>query len=171
MPQEFADFNLIRTALILSGVCIAVVTDVRARRIPNALTLALAVAGLGLGMSSQGVPGLRMAIAGCLAGTLFFLVPIAKFGWGMGDLKLVAALGAIGGPVFAVWVGLYSLAAGSVMVVLWLVWQGHFARVATGLGGSVRTGRIVLSGLAIPFAVPIATGVALALLVSPGLPT
>ena len=86
-------------------------------------------------------------------------------------MKLVAALGAVGGPLFALWLGLYALVAGGVFSLIWLMWQRQLARVVVGIQGDLRTGRVsARSGLAIPFAVPIAAGTAVALLVSPGLP-
>ena len=43
MLPDLADANLIRMALMVAAAVAAVVTDVRERRIPNALTLPLAV--------------------------------------------------------------------------------------------------------------------------------
>jgi Flp pilus assembly protein protease CpaA len=172
MPADLTDANSIRVALMVTTAAIAVVIDVRERRIPNALTLPLAVAGLGIGAVSGGLGGLVMALVGCLTGGLLFFIPVAKLGWGMGDLKLAAALGAVGGPVFALWLALYAMAAGGLFAVLWLTRQGQLARVAGGMRGDLRSGQLptARSGLSIPYAVPIAAGMAVALLVSPGLP-
>jgi prepilin peptidase CpaA len=171
MAVEFTDANLIRTALIVAAVTVAVVTDVRARRIPNALTLPAAGFGLGIGVASGGLGGFALAMAGLLAGAALFFVPATRFGWGMGDLKLVAALGAVGGPMFALWLALYALAAGGLFSLVWLTRQGQLTRVTGGMRRDLRAGHILArSGLAIPFAVPIAAGVLVALLVSPGLP-
>ena len=169
---EIADANLIRIALMVAAAAFAVVMDVRERRIPNALTLPLAVAGLGIGAVSGGLSGLAIAVAGLLAGGLFFLVPAAKLGWGMGDLKLAAALGASAGPVFVLWMGLYAMVAGGLFAVVWLKQQGHLARVVGAMHGDLRTGQapIARSGLSIPFAIPIAAGMVVALVVFPGLP-
>ena len=172
MAADIVDLNLIRLALMLAAAAVAVVLDVRERRIPNALTLPLAVAGLSIGAISGGIGGLMVAIAGCVAGGLLFLVPVAKLGWGMGDLKLAAALGAVGGPLFALWMGLYAMAAGGLFALIWLTRQGQLSRVAGGMQRDLRAGQVprARSGLSIPYAVPIAAGVAIALLVSPGLP-
>jgi prepilin peptidase CpaA len=172
MPTDIVDVNLIRLALMVVAAAAAVILDVRERRIPNALTVPLAVAGLSIGFVSGGVGGLVMAVLGCLAGSLLFLVPVAKLGWGMGDLKLAAALGAVGGPLFALWMGLYAMAAGGLFALLWLTRQGQLSRVAGGMRRDLRAGQapVARSGLSIPYAVPIAAGMAVALLVSPGLP-
>jgi prepilin peptidase CpaA len=172
MPTDIVDVNLIRLALMVVAAAAAVILDVRERRIPNALTVPLAVAGLSIGFVSGGVGGLVMAVLGCLAGSLLFLVPVAKLGWGMGDLKLAAALGAVGGPLFALWMGLYAMAAGGLFALLWLTRQGQLSRVAGGMRRDLRAGQapVARSGLSIPYAVPIAAGMAVALRVSPGLP-
>ncbi len=172
MATDIVDVNLIRLALMVVAAAVAVVFDVRERRIPNALTLPLAVAGLSIGAVSGGMGGLKLAIAGCVAGGLLFLVPVAKLGWGMGDLKLAAALGAVGGPLFALWMGLYAMAAGALFALLWLTRQGQFSWVAGGMRRDLRAGQapVARSGLSIPYAVPIAAGMTVALLISPGLP-
>jgi prepilin peptidase CpaA len=172
MSAYLTDVNFIKMVLMVAAAAVAVVTDMRERRIPNLLTLSLATAGLIVGAGSAGLGGLVMALVGCLTGGLLFLLPVAKLGWGMGDLKLAAALGAVGGPVFVLWMGLYAMTAGGLFGVIWLTRQGQFARVVGGMQGDLRSGQapIARSGLSIPYAVPLAAGMAIALLVSPGLP-
>ena len=171
MLTNFADAAHIRIVLLIVAIAIAVVTDVRERRIPNALTLSLAVAGLGIGVVTGSLPGLVTAGAGLLVGGLLFLAPAAKLGWGMGDLKLAAALGAIGGPLFALWMGLYAMVAGGLCAAIWLKQQSKLGQVAGGMQGDLRALHVphARSGLSIPFAVPMAAGVVMALLVFPGL--
>lgn len=172
MLADLADANFIRIALMVVAAALAVVTDVRGRRIPNALTLCLAVSGLGIGVVSGGLGGLLMAIVGCLVGGLLFLIPAAKLGWGMGDLKLAAALGAMGGPFFVLWMGLYAMVAGGLFALVWLKQRGQLARIVGDIQGDLRIGQapVARSGLSIPYAVPIAAGMLAALLVFPGLP-
>ena len=71
--------------------------DVRRRQIPNGLTVVGAAAGLGCG-AYHGWHGLGMAAAGALVGFLILL----PFHWcgamGGGDVKLMAAYGALLGP-------------------------------------------------------------------------
>jgi prepilin peptidase CpaA len=169
---ELPDWYLMRVTLMLLAATIAVVTDVRRRRIPNAVTLPVAITGFGIAAASGGLGGLVVAVVGSLTGGLLFLIPVAKLGWGMGDLKLAAALGAIAGPVFALWMGLYAMAAGGLFALMWLKQQGQLARVVGNIQGDLLTRQapIARSGLSIPYAVPLAAGMVVALLVSPGLP-
>ena len=79
---------------VLVGVAVGAVTDVRARRIPNALTGPLFLLALAWAIAMGGLPGLREAALGCLvaAGPFVFLFLFA--GGGAGDAKLMGAVGA-----------------------------------------------------------------------------
>src|SRR4051794_17368678 len=93
-------------ALILTVVAIAVVTDLRHRRIYNVLTFPAMAAGLVLNTAQNGVSGFLLALTGLLLGAALFFIPVAVMGRGAGDLKLLAAVGALGGPVFVIWCAL-----------------------------------------------------------------
>src|SRR5260221_13553602 len=88
---------MLQLAVLASGLAIAVVTDVRTRRIPNWLTGSLAAAGLGMAFAGVGLtPG--QAALGLLAG-LALMMPAHLIGaTGAGDVKLMAAVGAVVGP-------------------------------------------------------------------------
>jgi len=76
--------------LVLVACAIAVVTDLRSRRIPNALTAALATAALGI-HAVQGPGSLALAFATLVAVMLLGFV-VFSFGWlGGGDVKLLAS--------------------------------------------------------------------------------
>ena len=87
--------------LALSGaLAAAVVTDLRCRRIPNALTVPAFVAGILLNGWLQGSDGLLNRAAGGVL-VLGLLVPLFLVrGMGAGDVKLMAAIGALKGPEF-----------------------------------------------------------------------
>src|SRR5713226_3428625 len=77
---------------------IAVVIDIRSRRIPNWLSLPFLAAGTVVSAWRGGLPDFAQSIAGiglavAVAGVLCYLR-----GMGMGDLKLFAAVGAWVGP-------------------------------------------------------------------------
>lgn len=154
---------LVPTLAIVMVMVLAVVWDVRERRIPNAVTYFGIVAGLGLGLASSGVPGLVAALLGLTVSLAIFALPVLKFGIGVGDLKLAMALGAIGGPAFALWMCLYAMAAGGLVAAVALV--RNRGRTGIELPGA---GAIPASRLAIPYAVPIAIGAVLAM-IDPGL--
>jgi prepilin peptidase CpaA len=93
----------------------AVFTDLRARRIPNALTLGSATAALAFHLVA-GSP-LR-ALTGCAVGLCLFLPVYMLRGLGAGDVKLLAAIGAWVGPSLALWTGLYGAIAGGVLAIV-----------------------------------------------------
>ncbi|MGD9645119.1 MAG: prepilin peptidase [Pirellulales bacterium] len=73
-------------------------TDLRSHRIPNALTVPAALAALAYhSLAPQGL-GFLMSLAGLGVGLALLFVPAALGGSGMGDVKLLAALGAWLGP-------------------------------------------------------------------------
>src|SRR3954452_20112624 len=89
--------------LILVVVAIAVVTDIRRRRIYNVLTFPAMALGIVLNTVLHGGAGLLLSVTGLLLGAAIFFIPGAAGGRGAGDLKLLAAIGALGGPVFVFW--------------------------------------------------------------------
>jgi prepilin peptidase CpaA len=97
---------------------IACVTDLRTRRIPNALTFGAALAGLLYQLATGGIDGLGQAALGWVVGVVFFLLPFALGGLGGGDVKLLGALGAWLGPGDVAWLALYTGVAGGALAVV-----------------------------------------------------
>ncbi len=81
---------------LLCSVC-AAWTDVRTRRIPNPLTGAAVLAGLTLHCIVDGAAGFGSALLACLIAGSLFILPYLAGGMGAGDVKLMAALGAVSG--------------------------------------------------------------------------
>ncbi len=95
----------------------AAVTDWRMHRIPNWLTVPAAVLGLAYHSLAPTGWGVLVSLAGFAVGFGLLLIPWLCGGGGMGDVKLLAALGAWLGPwwllvAFAFGAMLGSLAAG-----------------------------------------------------------
>src|SRR5688572_10880566 len=87
--------------------------DLRTRRIPNLLTASMTAAGIGIAAA-----GLGASILGCLLG-LAFMLPGHVFGkTGAGDVKLLAAAGALLGPSDTIYAFLNTAIAGGVLAVL-----------------------------------------------------
>jgi len=85
-----------------SLIAIAVYTDLRYRRIPNALLVPFAVLGLAVQAIGFGWPGVADAAAGFGLGLVLLLPAYLAGGIGGGDVKLLATIGVIGGATF-VW--------------------------------------------------------------------
>jgi prepilin peptidase CpaA len=121
-------FNMAEPAIVISIGLAACVFDVRTRRIPNALTLGAAVAGLLYHGATSGVPGVQTAAAGWLLGLLLLLPYFALGGMGGGDVKLVAALGAWLGPWETFWLAMYAGIAGGVLGLVVALTHGYLKR-------------------------------------------
>lgn len=100
--------DLLRITLVVLA-CVAGLIDIRTRRIPNWLCAAGLAAGFGCQFYVYGARGLLTAGEG-LGLALLMYVPLWLLrGMGAGDVKLMAALGAIAGP--AHWFVLFLVAS------------------------------------------------------------
>ena len=91
LPIEFR-------ALLLLIVVVAGIYDAQYRRIPNWLTLTGVVCGIALHSYLGGWPGLLISLEGFGLAALVYLALYLLRGMGAGDVKLMAAAGAITGP-------------------------------------------------------------------------
>jgi prepilin peptidase CpaA len=150
-------------------------TDLRTRRIPNALTLGAALGAFGYYLVTDGWPGLAWSAAGWAVGLAMFLPFFMLRGIGGGDVKLVAALGAWVGPGAAVWVALFAALAGGPLALLVAASHGYLRRAFANLWGLLMYWRVaglephpaltLESGGAprLPYALPIAAGLVMTL--------
>ena len=77
---------------------VATITDLRSRRIPNWLVLPFLVAGIVVSGVSHGWHGIGQSLMGLALGGVLFGLLYWMGGMGMGDVKLLAAIGAWIGP-------------------------------------------------------------------------
>jgi prepilin peptidase CpaA len=145
-------------------VCVATITDLRSRRIPNWLVLPFLAAGvvvspwrtdwngihrdiwLPTSWSSlrQGVwpesghgfgwHGLGQSCAGSGLGLLLFGILFLRFGMGAGDVKLAAAIGAWVGPYQMLVALFFTGLAGGVMVLGWIGYLKIIRRLVRAAG-------------------------------------
>jgi prepilin peptidase CpaA len=83
---------------VAAGSAAAAVIDLRTRRVPNALTLAIAATGVLVAAAGVGRVSVVGAIAGGVVGMLLLLPGHIFGGTGAGDVKLLGALGTLLGP-------------------------------------------------------------------------
>ena len=120
---------------------VAAVYDVRFRRIPNWLSLSGVLLGIGLN-AFLAVDGLhwyegynwRSALGGLgLAFVIYFPLYLLR-GMGAGDVKLMAAVGALVGPMN--WIGIFVLSnvLGGITAVIIILTRGRFFKTFSNVG-------------------------------------
>lgn len=105
-------------AVLAVGVGAGAFIDLRTRRVPNTLTFTLAAAGVGC--AAAGLTGLSVpaSLVGFALGLSLMLPGYAFGATGAGDVKLLAAVGAVIGPAAVAAAFLYSALAGGVMALV-----------------------------------------------------
>jgi prepilin peptidase CpaA len=112
---------------IILGVVLALacISDLRTRRIPNALTFSAVVTALVFHLVTGGWSAAGWSIAGCFLGALLFFPLFALRGMGAGDVKLLAAVGAWLGPSQVATAALATSIAGGVIALVVAVGHGY----------------------------------------------
>ena len=115
-----AEPRLYLTSLALAAVGVAVLTDLKSRRIPNKLTVPVALAGLILQTGVSGWSGLVDGLLGLMAAFVFFL-PFYLARWvAAGDIKLLMAVGACLGWRLGMLADLGTLLVGAIIAFVFL---------------------------------------------------
>jgi prepilin peptidase CpaA len=128
------------TAVLVIGAGVAAtVVDMRHRRVPNVLTMGLASVGLVLAMAGLGTVTVGGALGGLALG-LALLLPAHVFGaTGAGDVKLLAAFGALLGPGDVFDAFLRAAILGGVMALMVALWRGRLRETLYGTAMLVAT--------------------------------
>jgi len=146
---------------LIVTLAVAVVTDLKSRRIPDLLTWPAMLVALGLRFAFERLgdwdTGLLSGLAGCLGAMAWFgAFALGKRGLGWGDVKLAGVMGAVlGGPQTLPAVIFISL-AGAAQAVISLIWQGDLSDTVRGV--LAREGSAGTTKRQIPYGVAIAIG-------------
>lgn len=114
--------------------CVATITDLRSRRIPNWLVLPFLGAGIAVSAILHGWHGVAQSAEGLGLGALLFGVLFCVGGMGMGDVKLFAAIGAWVGPGQLMLALVITGLAGGVMALGWACAGGFLGELFKGTG-------------------------------------
>ena len=137
--------------VLAAAAVVAAASDIRMRRVPNALTGALAVAGVAVSWATRGLPGVAIALATLAVLLAAGTVAFARGGVGGGDVKLLAA-GCCGlTPALAADFLLYTALCGGLLSLYSLAAS---QRMATAL----ITRQLPQTGERLPYAVAVAGG-------------
>ena len=149
---------LIGLSMAVGG--LATVEDLRSRTISNWLCLAGAVAGLTAHAALAGWSGLADALLGTLIGFAVFLVFYLLGGMGGGDIKLMAAFGAILGKGQIVQAAIFAAMVGGVMALIFVAYKKLRQTAQGNVDDSVGS----LRKESIPYAPAISLGVLISFL-------
>lgn len=168
----------------ISAVAVAVAaaaTDLRSKRVPNALVLAAVASGLALNCWRDGIGGAAASFAGGVVGLVLFLPFFIAGGMGGGDVKLCAALGTFFGPIGIVQAALAAAVAGGACAIFVATRRGQLREMLRrtldilffGAAGdendttdSTQPAWARPGAVSIPYAVPIAAGTLVAVVVN-----
>ncbi len=103
-------------------------------KIPNFCNLALLLAGLTYNTYQAGLPGLWQSSLGFLVGLSLLLIPYLLGGIGGGDVKALAALGTLLGPIVIFQVFLYIGLVGGLLAILHYLCQRSLWQKITSTG-------------------------------------
>jgi len=104
-------------AAVAVGGGASALVDLRSRRVPNGLTLGIAVLGVALSAAHLTEVSLVAALGGLAIGFVLMLPGHLAGGTGAGDVKLFAALGTMLGPTRIVMAFVYTAIAGGVIAL------------------------------------------------------
>ena len=119
----------IRVIYIVLVLAFTALSDIKWHRIPNWLTLPSAVVGLTLWFIIAGTEGLKVSAIGLAVGFVAFLIPFMLSGMGGGDVKLMAAVGALIGWPLIIWAILLSCVVALFGTVAKAIWKGRFVKL------------------------------------------
>lgn len=137
--MEAAGAQTVTLAVVAVSTGVATAIDLTRRRIPNTLTLATTL--LGLGLAAAGVTGITVAaaLAGLALGLVLMLPGHLLGATGAGDVKLFAAAGTLLGGGRMLEAFLFVAIAGGVLALLAAAARGRLARTVAGASALCRT--------------------------------
>lgn len=128
-------------AFLAAMVLIAVIYDLRVRRIPNLLIIIALVFAFTYHIHQSGYNGLIFCLKGFGLGLALLLLPFLMGGMGAGDVKFLAAIGAIKGNVFVfntfLWMALWGGLIAAVIII--------YKRRVKETGARIKQGFILAS--------------------------
>jgi prepilin peptidase CpaA len=115
-------------ALVAILVIAAGIWDWRTRRVPNWLTLSGVLVGIGMNAFLYQTAGVWISLKGLGLAMLIYFPLFLLRGMGAGDVKLMAALGAMVG--WENWLGIFMITSicGGIAAVVVICWKGRFRK-------------------------------------------
>lgn len=138
MKELIGPLPVLPACLMLAAVTVAAFTDIRSRRIPNALVVGAFLSGFAANAFLSGVDGLWRAGAGAGLAMLVYFPLFLLRGMGAGDVKLMMAVGALAGPRAWFWVFVIAALTGAVSGMALALSRGRLRVTLINTGFIVR---------------------------------
>ncbi|MGG3468011.1 prepilin peptidase [Neobacillus pocheonensis] len=107
--------------VLLAALIICLITDLKSRKILNIITLPTIAFGLIFNILTSGLDGFLISGKGFLVGLAILIIPYLLGGMGAGDVKLMAAIGALMGTSFVFYSFIYTALIGGVIALLLII--------------------------------------------------
>jgi prepilin peptidase CpaA len=163
----------ILNALLVGLLAVCAYTDGREGKIYNKYTFPAMLLGVALHFVFGGIEGLKWSLLGWAVGMGIQWVPFMLGFAKAGDVKLLAAVGALKGWAFCVFGFLYGSIAFAVVILPWLARRGDlrevgqniagYAKMATATGTAPDAPTPVVTKKFVPWGVGLSIGFAIAL--------
>jgi prepilin peptidase CpaA len=147
---------------------ISLLTDIKHRKILNVVTLPLILFGLSYFTFINGWEGFLFSGKGFLVGLSLLLIPYVLGGMGAGDVKLMAAIGSMTGPIFVLNAFVYiALIGGGIALFLIMKKRGFWFSIKSffftitflrGSLGSMLIPKEKESSILFPYGIAIVSG-------------
>jgi len=125
---------MMQDVLLCLTLLICLYTDLKKRKIYNAVLFPSLILGLVLNVLSNGYRGLINSEQGFLLGLGLLIIPFILGGMGAGDVKLLAVIGGIKGPEFVFLTFLGTGIAGGLIAAGILIAQGRLGETLKSFG-------------------------------------
>jgi prepilin peptidase CpaA len=128
------------TGQIFLGILVATaaIFDIRYRRIPNWLVLAGIIVGFIWNVYTSGWSGLLRASEGLGLGFILYFPLYLIRARGAGDVKLLAAVGAIAGPANCLWIFMLTAILGGIIALVILMFRGRVRKTFYNVGWIIQ---------------------------------
>ena len=145
----------ILNAILVIVLLICAYTDGTRAKIYNKVTFPAMLLGLGVNTIFGGTQGFVWALAGWAVGMGIQWVPYMMGVAKAGDVKLLAAVGALKGWAFCCFGFLYGSLAFAILILPWLAMRGDLKEVGRNIGGYAKMAAMTRSAPDAP--VPVVT--------------
>ncbi|WP_253701314.1 prepilin peptidase [Bacillus sp. FJAT-29814] len=112
--------------ILVTILLISLYTDVKKRKILNIVTLPSILLGFVIHIISNGLDGFLFSGKGFLTGLGLLIIPYLLGGMGAGDVKLMAAIGALAGTSFVFYSFIYTALIGGLISLVLIIKQKGF---------------------------------------------